>query len=109
MKILVQGKLYVTSEAIYFHSYFNDNLLFGKETKIKICYPEIHKIKKAVAALIFDTSLMIEMKNGNTLMFSSFISRNTCFDLIVDVMEQTLSFQEMMAMVEEEDLDQSCF
>lgn len=86
MNILVQGKLFVTSEAIYFYSYFNDNLIFGKETKIKICYPEIHKIKKYTSALIFDTSLLVELKNGKKLIFASFISRNTCFDLIIDVM-----------------------
>lgn len=37
MKILIQGKLYVSDQALYFHSPFTDSIIFfSKETKIKV-------------------------------------------------------------------------
>ena len=36
-KILLQGKMYVTNQALYFHSVFNDKLVvIGRHTKIKV-------------------------------------------------------------------------
>ena len=42
LKILIQGKLFVSNQALYFHSYLNDKqLFFGKHTKLKLPYEDI--------------------------------------------------------------------
>ena len=64
LKILIQGMLYVSSEALYFHSYFNDSLIFfGKHTKMKVPLTDIKTIQKAKNAKIFDNSIKIRLSN----------------------------------------------
>ena len=47
LKILIQGRLFVSNQALYFHSFFNDSIMFfGRETKIKIMLKDIKDIKK---------------------------------------------------------------
>lgn len=61
MKILVQGKLYVSNQALYFHSMFNDKLLIiGSSTKMKVPLSNIKDIVKSKNALIFDNSIDIK-------------------------------------------------
>jgi len=60
LRILIQGTLYVSSEALYFHSKFNDSsLFFGGDTKIRIPYTDIKSTSKAKMAKIFNNSIII--------------------------------------------------
>ena len=62
LRILIQGKIFISNKAIYFYSYFNDQgLIFGKETKIKINYSEIKDIRKAKNAIFFPNSITITL------------------------------------------------
>jgi hypothetical protein len=85
-KILLQGKCYISNEAIYFYSVFNDRNLIkkGTPTKLRIPYDNIMKIEKAYNAKIFDNSIRITLKEENKRVFlTSFINRNNCYNLIV--------------------------
>lgn len=91
LKILVQGKIYVSTHAIYFHSQFNDKLVFfGNKTKIKIPLKEIKSIVKQKNAVIFDNSIEILLKNGSSMFFTSFLNRNECFRLIAQMINKKL-------------------
>lgn len=64
-KILVQGKLYITNMALYFHSVFNDRLLLiGKQTKIKVPVTNLKSVSKKSNALIFDNSIEVTLMDG---------------------------------------------
>ena len=83
LKILIQGKLFVSNQALYFHSYLNDkHLFFGKHTKLKLPYEDIQFIIKNKLAQIIDNSIMIKLQNGFKLQLTSFVKRDICFDLI---------------------------
>jgi hypothetical protein len=64
--VLIQGKIYISSEAIYFHSYFIDSLkqmMERKGTKFRILIIDIKDITKAKNAIIFDNSIEIKLMN----------------------------------------------
>lgn len=68
-KIIVQGYLFISTEALYFFSYWNDEsyskfFSYGihRCTRIKIMYKDIEKIEKAANAFIFDNSLRITIR-----------------------------------------------
>ena len=68
-KILVQGYLYISTEALYFFSYWNDQnaskfFSYGIQrcTRIKILFTDIEKIEKAANAFIFDNSIKITVR-----------------------------------------------
>lgn len=83
-KVLLQGRLFISNEALYFYSMFNNStIFFGQETKIKINYSEIGDIKKAKNAKIFHNSILIKLKVGIELFLTSFLSRDECFRLIL--------------------------
>ena len=82
-KILLQGMLYVTDMNLYFYSPFNDKTLIGKGTKMRISYNSIDCIKKAHNALFFSKSIKVILKHSQQeLLFTSFISRKTCYNII---------------------------
>jgi hypothetical protein len=108
-KILVQGYLYISTEALYFFSYWNDEsalkfFSYGihRCTRIKISYKDIIKIEKSNAAFIFDNSLTITvrqpvMRRGSEsnrggsiemctdeIFLTSFLSRDKCYKLMVE-------------------------
>ena len=85
-KILLQGKMYVTTKKIVFYSWFNGMTLFGK-TLIEIPNIDIIDIQKK-KNLLFDNSILIQTKN-NEFFFTSFISRKECFVCL----EETLNFK----------------
>ena len=77
--------LYVSNQALYFHSYFNDSIIFfGKHTKMKIPLIDIKNIQKAKNAKIFDNSIKITLKNDQKVFLTSFLSRDSCYTLIID-------------------------
>ncbi|CAG9318659.1 unnamed protein product [Blepharisma stoltei] len=73
-KILLQGRMYITTTHICFHSYFNSTTIFGRETLIAIPLKEIKKIDKKVHGLVFDNALSI-VTDTNEFIFASFFSR----------------------------------
>ena len=84
MRILIQGKIFISNKAIYFYSYFNDQgLIFGKETKIKINYSEIKEIRKAKNAIFFPNSITITLVDDQQLFMTSFLSRDICYRLLI--------------------------
>ncbi|CDW77825.1 gram domain-containing protein [Stylonychia lemnae] len=81
-KILLQGRLYLTTKRICFHSYFNDKTLFGKETKIQIYYTNVLRINKKTNAMVFDNSISVTTKEDKEIFFTSFVYRDVAVDLI---------------------------
>jgi hypothetical protein len=73
--ILIQGTIYISNQSIYFHSYFNDSLMFLSKvgTKFKVLISDIKDVVKAKNALIFDNSIEIHLQNGQKVFFTSFI------------------------------------
>ena len=104
-KILIQGYLYISTEALYFFSPHNDETpgtFFSVNrstcTKIKILLDQIGKINKA-KNLMFDNSIEVEVQYLNTkydennpyenqymcidtIIFTSFLKRDECFYLL---------------------------
>ena len=76
--VLIQGKIYISSEAIYFHSYFNDSLMFLSKigTKFKFLISDIKDITKAKNAIIFDNSIEFKLLNDQKVFFTSFLRRD---------------------------------
>jgi hypothetical protein len=75
-KILLQGKLYLTTKKVVFYSWFNNSTLFGK-TLIEIPKDDIVSFKKKERNILFDNELIIETK-GSAFHFASFVNRHNC-------------------------------
>ena len=59
-KILLQGKLYLTGRALYFHSAFNSGTLFGgKGTQKCVPYAAILNVSKQKTLKIFPNAIKI--------------------------------------------------
>ena len=58
--------MYISNQALYFHSYFNDSIMFLSKvgTKFKILISDIKDVLKAKNAVIFDNSIEIYLTNG---------------------------------------------
>ena len=63
---------------MYFHSYFNDSIMFLSKvgTKFKILISDIKDVVKAKNAVIFDNSIELVLNNGQKVFFTSFIQRD---------------------------------
>jgi len=85
-KILMQGKLYVTSKKLAFESMFNNKTFFGS-TKLIIPIQDIEKVEKKYNLKIFDNSLEIVTKKSK-LFFTSFVSRDLCFKVVTQLLEE---------------------
>lgn len=73
-KFLLQGRMYLTTTHICFHSYFNSSTIFGRETLIAIPFAQIKKIDKRMHGLIFDNAISIETEISEFI-FASFFNR----------------------------------
>ena len=80
-KILLQGRMYVTTSHICFHSIFNSSTIIGRETRLAIPLSEVVDIEKRGTALIFDNAIGIVTQNS-TFVFTSFIYRDQAFATI---------------------------
>lgn len=76
LKILIQGRLYLTNKRICFYSYFNDKTIFGKETKIVIPLTNISRIEKKTNVVVFSNSISIFTKEGREIFITSFVFRD---------------------------------
>jgi len=75
---LLQGHMYVFGHYICFYSN-----LFGFETKKIIPFHEVTAVRRAKAAGIFPTAIEI-IAGGKKYFFTSFLSRDEAFKLIID-------------------------
>ena len=109
-KILLQGKLYITSKKLVFYSWFNSNFLLIGSTKLIIPMIDILNVEKKKNFKIFDNSIKITT-NKSELFFTSFVQRDACFKVIneywsiikndlieqndINKMEENLNFNEI--------------
>lgn len=83
----------MSNQALYFHSFFNDSIIFfGRETKIKILLKDIKDIKKQKNVKIFDNSISLKVDN-ETIFLTSFLSRDECYRLILEQMRKAKKAQ----------------
>jgi len=85
-KILLQGRLYLSTKRLCFHSYFNDSTLFGRATRLAIPLQDVQSIEKCYNAIVFDNSINIFTRDGQEIFFTSFVARDACYELIQDVL-----------------------
>lgn len=83
MNILLQGMAYVTDQAVYFYSPFNNKTIFGHGTKIRIPYSSIRLVKKESTLVIFPNAIRFVLKTHEEIVLASFVSRDTCYSLIL--------------------------
>jgi hypothetical protein len=76
--------MYVTDQSTYFYSPFNSKTFIGLGSKIHLPYSAIKTIKKESKLVIFKTSIRFVLKSGQELVFSNFLSRDTCFSMILN-------------------------
>ena len=75
--------MYVTNKNVFFYSPFNNKTVIGHGTKIKISYGSLKKIKKETKLLVFSNSIRFYLNSGEEILFTSFISRDTCYQLLL--------------------------
>ena len=63
--------------------------MFSDDTKIKIPLLEIESINKKSNAKVFDNSINIQMKDGTSHFFTSFLYRDECYNLIMALLNKT--------------------
>ena len=84
-KILLQGKLNITTKKIEFNSLFNNVTFFGK-TIIIIPLKDIIEIEKKYN-LGLDNSIIIKTENISYF-FTNFLSRDRCYNLLQEQLNQ---------------------
>lgn len=82
MKILIQGRVYVTTKRLCFHSYFNDKTIFGKETKIAIPFSNIQRLEKKSNVFVFPNSISVVTKEGKEIFITSFMYRDQAYEVM---------------------------
>lgn len=87
--IVLQGKLYITTNYIGFYSHFNSSTILGNITSVIIDFSNVISIEKKCNALIFDNSIEVRTK-GKKYFFTSFVSRDEAFC----IMEKLVVIQE---------------
>jgi hypothetical protein len=89
LKILIQGRLYVTTKRLCFHSYFNDKTIFGKETKIAIPFSNIKRMEKKSNVFVFPNSISVVTKEGKEIFITSFVYRDQAYEVMHKQLEFT--------------------
>ena len=88
-KLLLHGRMYLTTTHICFQSYFNSTTIFGRETLISIPLSDIKRIEKRTSALIFDNALCISTNSSN-FVFTSFLYREQAFATLENLLKITI-------------------
>lgn len=91
-KLLLQGRMYITTTHICFHSYFNSTTIFGRETLISIPLCEVMSVEKR-STLIFDNVLCLVTKTSNFL-FKSFIYREQAYAILENLLKMNKPVEE---------------
>jgi hypothetical protein len=102
-KILLSGKMYVTSKRVLHRSYFNDKTLFGKGSRVSIMLNDIVHIEKRCYnnMKIFPNTIFIKAKAEKgeikEYTFTSYVysSRDECFDKISRIAADSLALNRM--------------
>ena len=64
-KILISGRFFVSTEALYFYSIINEEkFIFGEPTKVKILLSDVKDIRKGKHLIIFDNSIRVKYGNN---------------------------------------------
>eukprot|EP00917_Polyrhabdina_sp_WS-2016_P025436 GHVP01054791.1.p1 GENE.GHVP01054791.1~~GHVP01054791.1.p1 ORF type:complete len:702 (+),score=115.21 GHVP01054791.1:1487-3592(+) len=92
-RILLQGRLYLTSESALFYSPFNESTIFGSDpTKITFKLSAIACVKKRTT-LIFPNALEFILADGTTYFLASFVQREKAHSIVGIVRELNLELQ----------------
>eukprot|EP00124_Ichthyophonus_hoferi_P000787 Ihof_evm14s32 gene=Ihof_evmTU14s32 len=81
--ILLQGRLYITTNYCCFHS----NII-GWETVLTLKFQDIISIEKMRTAILFPNAIQIQTKHQK-FTFSSFMSRNLAYERLIELWEPT--------------------
>ncbi|KAF2763581.1 hypothetical protein EJ05DRAFT_418131, partial [Pseudovirgaria hyperparasitica] len=77
--ILLQGRLYISEG----HVCFSSNIL-GWVTNLVISFDEVVSVEKKNTAIVFPNAIVIQTLHARNV-FASFVTRDTTYDLIVDI------------------------
>ena len=95
--ILLQGFIFISTEALYFFSFFSDESVssffsFGQKslTKMKFDLKDIERISKYQQMGFIDNSFNIILKShpDEKFLFTSFLDRNGAFDEVLRQLQQ---------------------
>lgn len=87
-KILLQGKLYLTTKKLCFYSVFNStNLFFKGATKLSIAYADVNEVEKSYTALFFPNAIKVYTIDGKVYKFCSLLQRNETYDTLQNLIE----------------------
>ncbi|UZJ57136.1 hypothetical protein CBS101457_006456 [Exobasidium rhododendri] len=78
-EILIQGRIYVSENHICFYAN-----IFGWVTNIVLPFPDIVSIEKRMTAFVIPNAIQIATLHSKQT-FASFLSRDTTFDLMVNI------------------------
>lgn len=96
-RIHLQGKLFVSTRAVAFHSAFNDTTLFSTiPTQVLFEIKDIHRIEKKVHALIFPNALEFELVDGSVYYFASFVRRDKAWAVLMHLTDYRFENAENM-------------
>ena len=88
-KILISGRFFVSTEALYFYSIINEEkFIFWEPTKVKILLSDVKDIRKGKHLIIFDNSIRVKYGNNKSIFFTSFFMRDKTYDIILDQMRR---------------------
>ncbi|SBS79951.1 hypothetical protein POVCU2_0001410 [Plasmodium ovale curtisi] len=90
--ILVQGKIFITHDSIYFISLFNS--LFSKNSIMRLKYESIVSVEKMTVFHFIPNALKIVVKNRSFL-FTSFVHRDHAYSLIMDMIQDNNNAREI--------------
>ncbi|GAW78998.1 hypothetical protein, conserved [Plasmodium gonderi] len=91
-KMLLQGKIFITHDSVYFMSLFDS--LFSKNSILRIPYESIESVKKMSVFNFIPNALKIVAKN-RSFVFTSFVHRDNAYDLIMDMIQDNMNADEI--------------
>lgn len=84
--ILVQGRIYVSEHHLSFHAN-----IFGWVTNAVIPFKDVISLEKKMTAFVIPNAISVISKGGRQFTFSSFISRDSTYDVFANVWRQSHS------------------
>ncbi|GHJ86827.1 hypothetical protein NliqN6_3229 [Naganishia liquefaciens] len=84
--ILVQGRIYVSEHHLSFHAN-----IFGWITNVIIAFADVIAIEKKMTAFVIPNAISISTRQGKNYTFASFISRDSTYDVFINVWRQSHS------------------
>ena len=85
-KIALQGRLYLCTSHLCFHSYFNAVTLIGRETLFVVPLAEVLRVEKRTYAFLFDNAIAVKTKDLE-LLFASFLARDQALATLTCLMQ----------------------